>query len=374
MPARNGQASSQPGSDDAGANGSADAAASGPVDLPGLTVGQRLLLKLPDLGRNKSARSRPATTGPQMTSGRPGTSQRPKAAVPKPAPKKAPASTSRADDTAAATQSRDTDESVEATAAGHDDAEPGRDIEVADAELVDAEDTGPDEPDAEDTGARDTGAEVVATPKPAARGSARAPRPSQTALYDKMPTSELTVLMRKLDDKERLLTFIASPLGAVLALVLTFITLSHNPALHHTGHEASSVIVTDGAIGVGFSIIVAVMAWFRRRSLTAFSLLFLGYSLGLIGIGIPFLFLGGYLLFRAWRIQKVLTSRGVSTRPPSRRGAAARSSASDPKARRDPKGSATAGKTTRPTASKRYTPPKPPPKRPPVAKPEKAGS
>jgi hypothetical protein len=181
-----------------------------------------------------------------------------------------------------------------------------------------------------------------------------------------MPTSQLTSLMRKLDDKERMIAFGAAPLGAVLAIVLTVITLSHNPALHHKGHESAGIIIADGGVGVAFALFVLVMAWFRRRSLTAFALLFLGYSLGLIGIGIPFLFLGGYLLFRAWKVQKVLTSRGVSTRPQRRTPDRTQR---DPKSRRDSQAKTT---SARPTASKRYTPPKPPPKRPPVAKPEKA--
>jgi uncharacterized protein (TIGR03382 family) len=183
-----------------------------------------------------------------------------------------------------------------------------------------------------------------------------------------MPTSELTVLMRKLDDKERLYAFIAAPLGLVFAILVTVLAVHTNPALHHKGHESTGEIVTDGGVGVLFALFVFAMAWLRRRSLTAFALLFLGYSVGLIGPGIPFLFLGGYLLFKAWKIQKVLTSRGVNTRPQRQKRTTERP-ARDPRSRRD---SQTATTSARPTASKRYTPPKPPPKKPPVPKPEKA--
>ena len=131
---------------------------------------------------------------------------------------------------------------------------------------------------------------------------------SGNAVYDEMKTAELTTLMRKLDDRERKFAMLATPLGIVLAVVLTIITVHNDPT--GKGHESTSIIVLDGGISVAFAICLFATAWYRRRSLSAFALLFLGYSLGLIGIGIPFLFLGGYLLFRAWRIQKVLTSRG----------------------------------------------------------------
>jgi hypothetical protein len=183
-----------------------------------------------------------------------------------------------------------------------------------------------------------------------------------------MPTSELTGLIRKLDDKERLLAFVASPLGVVLAILVTLVAVHTNPALHHKGHESPGVIVADGGVGVAFALFVLAMAWFRRRSLTAFALLFLGYSVGLVGPGIPFLFLGGYLLYRAWKIQKVLTSRGVNTRPQRQKRTSERP-VRDPKSKRDSQVKST---SARPTASKRYTPPKPPPKKPPVPKPEKA--
>jgi hypothetical protein len=282
------------------------AAGDGSPDTPNLTVGQRLLLKLPDLGRNKSAGSTKSLSGAS----------------------KAPAK---------------------------------QEIDhVDDVEVIDDGDAETPEPDSSSAPRSTSRTSRSATARPARSAS---PSP-----YDDMPTSELSVLMRKLDEKERKLAFGAAPLGAVLAIVVTIFAVHSNPALHHKGHESVGIIIADGGVGVVFALFVFVMAWIRRRSLTAFALLFLGYSVGLIGPGIPFLFLGGYLLYRAWKIQKVLTSRGVNTRPQSRRTTTSRPSR-DPKPRRDAQVK-TAG--ARPTASKRYTPPKPPPKRPPIAKPEKA--
>jgi Na+-transporting methylmalonyl-CoA/oxaloacetate decarboxylase gamma subunit len=319
-----------------------------------LTVGQRLLLKLPDLGRNKSRASTPDVVDePEATPKRPSTPKRPQ--------------------TQKALSSSDAATTDRAATKGHPEAalQSGDEDEIEHVEDVEVVDDRPTKTSAKGSSGstRPTSSRPTSSRSSSSgSSSSRSGRPTPTSAYDGMPTSQLTGLMRKLDDKERLLAFGAAPLGAVLAVVLTLITLSHNPALHHKGHESAGIILADGGVGIVFASFVFLMAWFRRRSLTAFALLFLGYSLGLIGIGIPFLFLGGYLLFRAWRIQKVLTSRGVSTRPQSQKRTTDRTQR-DPKSRRDSQAKPT---SARPTASKRYTPPKPPPKRPPVAKPEKA--
>jgi hypothetical protein len=317
-----------------------------PADLPGLTVGQRLLLKLPDLGRNKSRSSAPEVVD-----------------EPEP-PQKRPQTRKSLGSSDAATTERATTkgQSVASEESGdEDEVDHVEDVEVVHDRPTKAS------PRGSSGSSRPTSSRSTSSGSSSSRSSSSASgRPTPTSAYDGMPTSQLTSLMRKLDDKERMIAFGAAPLGAVLAIVLTVITLSHNPALHHKGHESAGIIIADGGVGVAFALFVLIMAWFRRRSLTAFALLFLGYSLGLIGIGIPFLFLGGYLLFRAWKVQKVLTSRGVSTRPQRR---PPDRSQRDPKSRRDSQAKTT---SARPTASKRYTPPKPPPKRPPVAKPEKA--
>lgn len=313
MPGQNGQSPTD-------SNSEGDTSA----NAPGLTVGQRLLLKLPDLGRNKSVRSEPDIV------------DEPKRAISRPAAPKAPRDLEALDNVEA-----DENDHVE-------------DVEVVD-ESADA-----------------TTASRPSSSRSTSGSTSRSGRPTPASVYDKMPTSQLTVLMRKLDDKERLLAFIAAPLGVVLAIVVTLVAVHSNPALHKKGHESPGLILTDGGIGVAFSLFVFGMAWLRRRSLTAFALLFLGYSIGLLGPGTPFLFLGGYLLFRAWRVQKILTSRGVNTRSqsPKRTSGTSGRAPRDPKGRRDSQ--VKAATSTRPTASKRYTPPKPPPKRPPVAKPEKA--
>ncbi len=326
---------------------------SDPIEAPPLTLGQKFLVALPELGRNRRG-SRPSEVSTSTDKTKSSSKPQSTSALP-PARKVADATdhvddAELADDTAFA-------EDTEAS----DDAQSSVDSEFSD-ETEFSDDTDP----------------VESAGRPTSMGGlfrgAGSQRRSAAAQLDEMKTPELTTLMRSLDDRERRLGLFATPLGAVLAVVLTFITYNHDAV--GKGHEATSVIVLDGGISVAFALCVFAAAWFRRRSLTAFALLFLGYSLGLVGIGIPFLFLGGYLLFRAWRIQKVLTSRGVnprsrSARPRPERGAATRNPTRNPtrnqRSRQDPK-----TKSSRPVPSKRYTPPKPAPKRPAITKAELA--
>ncbi len=329
-------------------------------EVPRLTMGQKILVALPDLGRNKretQTESASSVSTEVKTKTRPGTQSaktRPANAM----PKARPVSAAKSD------------------TSGTDSDPP----DLAETEPLDEADGEEAAPRAQDTDAldddlgEDDSETVAPAPRPGSlagflRGGGTQKR-SGTAAYDDMKTGELTDLMRKLDDKERRYATIAAPLGAVLAVILTIVTLSHDPV--GKGHEATSIITLDGGLSVVFAACVFATGWFRRRSLTAFALLFLGYSLGLIGIGIPFLILGGYLLFRAWRIQKVLTSRGVNTRarPPARSAADRGTARNQPRNQSSSKGAK--GASSRPVQNKRYTPPKPAPRQPAVTKAERA--
>ena len=75
------------------------------------------------------------------------------------------------------------------------------------------------------------------------RGSGSQKR-SGTAVYDDMPTTELTTLMRKLDDKERLLRCWRRRSALCSRVVLTIITVHNDPV--GKGHESTSEIVSYG--------------------------------------------------------------------------------------------------------------------------------
>ena len=96
--------------------------------------------------------------------------------------------------------------------------------------------------------------------------------------------------------------------------------------------------------------------WKRKRTLVAFSLFLLGFAFTVfIGLaGFIFILLGGWLMLRAWRINKYGTTNSkviaseAATRPRGRqRKETARSTS---------KAASTPGARKPPTASKRYTP------------------
>jgi len=328
-----------------GSNGSVDSAdTADSAGVPKLTFGQKVLLALPNLRRGQPADPVPEVLEPEP---------RPKKPVSKRPAAKLSALPAPADD-------------AELAALGSPDVEDVKLDELEDGDHAQDEIDGDGDGDGDDAEPDERPKKVATRAAGSARskGSARPPAPSQ---FDSVGTEELVALVKRLDDKERKLALIAVPLGIVLAAVTTTITVLHDPAVHHKGYENPSLIITDGLITGVFALGVFAAAWYRRRSFTSFALLFLGYSLGLVGVGIPFLFLGGYLLFRMYKVQKVLTARGVNTRTrdPKRRPADRTSTTTTRQARTRKDTSNSVG---RPQQSKRYTPPKPPPKRPPAPK------
>ncbi len=197
-----------------------------------------------------------------------------------------------------------------------------------------------------------------------------------------MTNEEIAHRIKRLDDRERFLAITSAPIGVAVGTLLTVITLIQNPAVHSTGtlkHQAVSIILIEGAARILLSGVVLAAAFTRRRSFVGFSLLFLGTSMGSPLFALPFWGLGGYLIWRVFKYQKVLTARrGTSrataggrsagggrvpadVRAAGRAGAtAARQRAQSPRrGRKEPT-------PTGPRPSKRYTPPRPTRPRPPA--------
>lgn len=203
---------------------------------------------------------------------------------------------------------------------------------------------------------------------------------SGTNPYEGMSRTELEYGMKYLGDQERRFALLVGPLVGVLDVILTVVTLHNNPPLHVHGHlnKLHANPSTIVALGVGSAVIaclVAVCAWFRRRSLTIFALLFSGYGGGLLTM-LPSWAMAGWLFIHFSRMQKALRALGGGVRSggrvPSKPGEAARAGATSARARsRDRSGERRErGKKqpvpTGPGASKRYTPPRPTRPRPPA--------
>ncbi len=269
-------------------------------------------------------------------------------------------------------------------------------------------DTDTDDVDVDD---EETSTEVVATRAPAGIGGrlmdAAFPPTSSRARgrpvddLDSMTREEITHRIKKLDDRERFLALTAAPLGVLVGIVLTAFALHLNPAplLHgkvNPKHVSESLILLEGGARILLSGIVVACALTRRRSLVGFSLLFLGTSMGSPLFALPFWVLGGYLIWRVFKYQKILSTRGAAARGATRgtaRGTArggdrTATNARAPGGRRVPANPRAAGRAgaaaarervqsrgrrgrkepapTGPTPSKRYTPPRPTRPRPPA--------
>jgi hypothetical protein len=220
------------------------------------------------------------------------------------------------------------------------------------------------------------------------RNSLLGPAPAQsrrrsTEDLDAMSREEVAHRIKRIDDRERFLAFTAAPLGVLVGVLLTAVTIHLNPAVGKAKHVADSTIYLEGGARVLLSGVVVAAAMTRRRSFVGFALLFLGTSMGAPLFALPFWALGGYLIWRVFRYQKALTAKGgaarrggggraaatsrggripASPRAAGRAGAdAARARAQSPR-RRGRKEPTPAG----PTPSKRYTPPRPARPRPPA--------
>lgn len=179
------------------------------------------------------------------------------------------------------------------------------------------------------------------------------PPPGQKANpYADMSVAELRTSMKRLDDRERLFPLFVGPLVAALDLVLTTVAIHDNPPLHHKGHTDPGTIL---AVGIGSAVIaglVVVAAMLRRRSFTIFALLFSGYGGGLTTM-LPAWIVAGWLFIRFNRMQKALVAK---TGGPANARAAAAKARAERRSRRSGKEPPPAAG---PSASKRYTPPKP---------------
>ena len=244
----------------------------------------------------------------------------------------------------------------------------------ADTDLTDAdpESVVPDE--VIDAGGRRTGAPASSQQRrePAQASSARQTgRPNP---YLDMSVENLRFNMKYLDDRERRYAMIAGPVIAGLDVLLTFLTLrATNPPVGHKGHYDPTEVLAVGLGSAAVALLVVLCAWFRRRSLTIFALLFAGYG-GALTTMIPAWGLAGWLFVRFNRMQKAVQAKtggrsarggGVPANPraAARAGSAAARDRSRMPRDRGRKQPAPAG----PPASKRYTPPKPVRPRPPAS-------
>jgi len=220
--------------------------------------------------------------------------------------------------------------------------------------------------------------------KPSAAPTPTAPGgkvPTKADPYPDVRTADLQHQIKWLDDRERLFTLLAAPLGAIVGIVGTVVAIQTNPAVGHKGHATTDTLLIYGVVAIVFAIATLISGLTRRRSFAVFSLLFMGYDSTTTGVYALPLFWGlaGWLFYKSYKMQRSLTARGAHPRqlrnkPASSRGSASSSARARPAGARAASAGRTAGpaagkgggfgrrrKPSEPTlvANRRYTPPKP---------------
>jgi hypothetical protein len=165
--------------------------------------------------------------------------------------------------------------------------------------------------------------------------------------------------VKRITERERTLGFAAAAIAAVLWAILTVPDLLHPPKHLAKGQPDTTQVAIYLGVGMALACLIFAASIIRRRALLGFAALFTGASFGsLVFLALPFWAFGGWLLWRAFRIQRDAASRATTGHggpsPPARRASS----------RAIGRGSNGAARRTPPPPSKRYTPPKPPPKRP----------
>ncbi len=176
---------------------------------------------------------------------------------------------------------------------------------------------------------------------------------------DILPPEQRKAVMSTLDRTETKWALIALVAATLAGIALPAYYLVANPLTKQHGKYVA--VSPDAGLLGGVILVLCVIGfaalWKRKRTLVAFTLFLLGFAFAVfIGLaGFLFIFLGGWLMLRAWRINKYGTTdsklirREAAAQPRGRqRKEAARSTSK--------KTASTPGARRPPTASKRYTP------------------
>jgi hypothetical protein len=196
-------------------------------------------------------------------------------------------------------------------------------------------------------------------------------RPNPEAHIDPgeiLPPEKRKAAMAGLDSMEQKWSLGALILATIAGIAIPAYILATNKVSKHG--KNSIAVAPDAALLGGaillFCLIGFLALWKRKRTFLTFDLFLIGFGFTLfIGlIGFLFIFLGGWLMLRAWRLNRYGTTNSKSI---------AREAAAQPRGRdrrQAAKTAGTKGKTTPtsadrkpPTPSKRYTPKAPPRKK-----------
>jgi len=181
----------------------------------------------------------------------------------------------------------------------------------------------------------------------------------------------------RLDPRERRYSFFASAVALVFGIAI-YATEANDKHFHLAKGQFTPF--TTLVVGLVFAALLLAATFIGRRALVGFAALFtfLGFSNSAFVLGLPFLLLAAWLLYRSYKVQKEAAAElkagrtgqdganGGATAPTSTKGATTRTSAAShtsTKSRSKAKGPAG------PEPNKRYTPKQPARPAPPPPKP-----
>lgn len=184
---------------------------------------------------------------------------------------------------------------------------------------------------------------------------------------DRVPPERRREVMRTLDPQEVKFSFGAFVLATIAGIAIPAYIVATNK-LTKAGKNTIAVAPDAKLLG-GVILLLCILGfvalWKRKRTFVSFILFLIGFAFTLfIGlIGFVFILLGGWLMLRAWRINRYGTTdakairQEAASRPRGKAAAATAKTTTKGKASSDP------AARKPPTASKRYTPKAPPRKK-----------
>ena len=196
-----------------------------------------------------------------------------------------------------------------------------------------------------------------------------APKPGEDGEPDRIPDERRKEVMRSLDPQEVKLAFGAYTLATIAGIAIPAYILATDKVTKAGKH--SIAVAPDAALLGGVIIVLCIVGflalWKRKRTFVSFALFLIGFAFTLfIGlIGFVFILVGGWLMLRAWRINRYGTTDAKAIRQEAASRPRGKAAASTSKGTSTSRGKASSQPGVRkpPTASKRYTPKAPPRKK-----------
>ena len=177
-----------------------------------------------------------------------------------------------------------------------------------------------------------------------------------------LPVEERKAAMSGLDPMEAKWSLGAFVLATVAGIAIPAYIITDNKVTKR-GKDTIAVAPAAKLLGALLLVLCAigfVALWRRKRTLVAFDLFLLGFGFTLfVGlVGFVFILLGGWLLLRAWRLNKYGTtnSKAIAAQVRDRPRGRDRKEAAKTAGKSTAKTPARSGTSKPPTANKRYTP------------------